>query len=145
MSATYGLNVGWTNWLATRAYSNVWRLIPNTADRCITMTGADVDTLLRLGAKHRLGKLEFHHMLSTYAVTSSIFQMSMFRDQGKVENTPYHYAKILDEENIIEKHGVEPFGEGFEYEDTVWTVRLNGITGQKISLVLYVQVEGVQI
>jgi hypothetical protein len=108
------------------------------------MTGSNVDTPLRLGTRHRLVKIELANLNSAYThayALDTALDVRLFRAQGSVEGTKYHEADIWAEEDIEEALITEPFGVGFEYEETDWTLRLLGQNGNLVSVAVYVQVE----
>lgn len=142
---SYGFT-GWTNWIAKRAYGNTWRLTPNTADRCITMTGAAIETKISIKARHRLVRLELTLMSATYVkCETSILDAVLYRKQGEVEGTQYHEDIVYDNQGDMGSLNKKWFGEGYEYEDSKFTLLLNGTSTYKVTVVLYVQVEGNQI
>lgn len=133
--------VEWSNWLVKKAYGNVYRLTPSTTDRCITMTGAAVDTTLRLSSKHRIVKLEISNLTSAYAETIGMVYIKLFRPQGKVEDAQYFSDTLWENNYDIAGKMTRKFGEGDEYEETTWTLRIIAESTNKMAVAIYVQVE----
>lgn len=134
-----------SNWKSKLAYGNVYRLIPTTADGCITCTDTNVDTKITLSARHRLIKMQITYMTDAYVLEEGTsYLVQLYRAQGDIEDSPHAYDMIYDNGWLVGHSFEKKFGEGDEFEETTFTLRVRGTETYKIAVLLYVQVEGVK-
>lgn len=121
-------------WNTKKVAGNIWRL-----KKSITMTGSNVDTVIGLPA-HRLVRLELYHTDSAHAASVDSLAARLFRNQGKILGSQYHLTDIYNKSGLTNSFIIKTFGEGYEYEESDWTLRLNSTSTDIIEVLLYVQV-----
>lgn len=101
-----------------------YRIFPT--DFFITMTGADVNTQLRIPFDHKWIRTDFYHTLAGAAdVSVASLLISIQRRAGVVEPIADFVEFLFHEDRIRHAQIGENWGENFEYEATTWDIILN--------------------
>ena len=129
----------WGVWIAENIGKNIYKVYPEiSGNPYITMTGSNDDTELPIGSPHRWIRAEFRNADSSNADSGDYCELTISRETTKTK--PAQFSDILFQEyGIIVTHFTEPFGEGYEYEASVWRIRFRSTATNRIYPVLYIQ------
>jgi len=125
-------------WKMERIGRNIYKIYVRDSPNAITMTAADITTLLRIPFMHRLLSINLHHVSSTYADSTNALTATFQR--AVTTQIPAKYKEILWQgDYIVDPTVSEVFGEGFEREESTYSLVLNSTATDLILPVIYIQ------
>lgn len=126
-------------WICKHIGKNIYKVYPRVSPYGITIpAAATITKQIPIGFSHRLVRIHFYHTDSAYAasvdsLTFTLERLASSLTPAKFADQLYRKADITTSKNIV------TFGEGFEFDRSVWNITFATTATDIVFPILYIQ------
>ena len=134
------------DWTYEHIGGNAIKIYPKNSTHSMKLLGITTDVISEINIPyyHRINKIVMWQTNSAYAASDDNFNISVKRAAGTVKPQSKFEEPLYIEETISTDDFFERFGEGFEYEPSIWRLTLNGTNNNLMFPIIYIQKLGKQ-